>query len=66
MLQQVGSRDSLVSVVTRSRVGPSGIPILAAVRDFSLNQNSRLALGPTQTPVQLVLGHFPGGKAVGT
>jgi hypothetical protein len=58
-----GNRSSLVSVVTRLWAGRSGVPNPAA-RHFFL-KTSRPTLGPTQLPVQSVVGPFSGGKVAG-
>jgi hypothetical protein len=54
----IQSWNIVVSVVTRLWPAQSGFRILVGEgeRDFSLLQNIRLALGPTQSPVQWVLG----------
>jgi hypothetical protein len=54
--------DSIVGIVTRYRLGGPGIESRCG-RDFP--HLSRLALGPTQPPIQWVLGLFPRGEAVG-
>jgi hypothetical protein len=51
-----GSRDSSAGIVTRLRVGRSGVRIPAEVRDFSLIQNLQTVMGPTQPRIQWVLG----------
>ena len=46
-------------MVTRPRAGPSGIPILAAVRDFSLHQNVQTgAEGPSKLLYSWCWGTF--------
>jgi hypothetical protein len=55
-------RDSVVGKVTCYGLDGPGIESQWG-RDFS--QLSRPALGPTQHPIQWVLGLFPGGKAAG-
>jgi hypothetical protein len=56
--------SSSVCIMTRLRVGRSGVPIPVRVRHFSLLQTSRPALGPTQPPISRISGFFPGGKTV--
>jgi hypothetical protein len=56
-------RDSSVGIATRYGLDGPGIESRWG-RDFS--QPSRPAPGPTQPPVQWVLGLFSGGKAAGT
>jgi hypothetical protein len=58
------SRDSLVSVATRLRVGRSEVRILAGARDF-FHQTSKPAVGPTQPHIQRVLVFFLRPKATG-
>jgi hypothetical protein len=55
-------RDSVVGIATRYGLDGPGIESRWG-RDFS--QPSRPALGPTQPPIQWVLGLFPGGEAAG-
>jgi len=55
-------RDSSVGVATSYRLDVSGIKPWMG-QDFP--HPFRLALGPTQPPVQWVPGVFPGGKVVG-
>lgn len=53
----VGSQNSSVSIVTKLQAGRSGIQILAGKRGFfSCLKHSKLALGPTQSPIQWVSG----------
>jgi hypothetical protein len=56
-------RDSVVGISTRLQAGRSGVRIPAAVRLFFLLQIVRLALGPTQPPIQSVLVFVPAHKA---
>jgi hypothetical protein len=55
-------RDSVVSTATRYGLDGPGIESRWG-RDFP--HPSRLALGPTQPPIQWVPGLFRGGKAAG-
>jgi hypothetical protein len=55
-------RDSSVSIATRYGLDGPGIESRLG-QDFP--KLSRPALGPTQPPIQLVPGLFPGGKAAG-
>jgi hypothetical protein len=55
-------QDSVVCIVTRYGLEGPGIESRWG-RDFP--QPSRPALGPTQPPIQWVLGLFPGSKAAG-
>jgi len=57
-----GGRDSSVGIANRYGLDGPGIEYRRG-RDFP--QSSRLALGPTQLPIQWVTGPFPGGKAAG-
>jgi hypothetical protein len=56
------SRDSSVGIANRYGIDGPGIESRWG-RDFL--HPSRPALGPTQPPIQLVSGLFPGGKATG-
>jgi hypothetical protein len=56
---EMGSRGSSVSIVSDLRIGRPGFDPRQGQRIFLLAPASRLALGPTQPPVQWV----PGGKA---
>ena len=56
------SRDSAVAIATRYGMYGPGIESRWG-RDFP--HPSRLALGPTQLPIQFVPRLFPGGKAAG-
>jgi hypothetical protein len=62
MVKNVG-RDSSVGIATRYGLDGPGIESRWG-QDFP--HPSRPALGPTQPPIQWVLGLFPGGKAAGT
>jgi hypothetical protein len=55
-------RDSSVDIATRYGLDGPGIES-RWWRDFP--HPSRPDLGPTQPPIQLVLGLFPGGKVAG-
>ena len=55
-------RDSSVGIATRYWLDGAEIESRSG-RDFP--HPSRPALGPTQPPIQLVPGLFPGGKAAG-
>ena len=55
-------RDSSVGIATRYGLDGPGIESRLGL-DFP--HQSRPALGPTETPIQWVLGLFPGGKAAG-
>jgi hypothetical protein len=55
------SQDSVVDMATRYGLDRPGIE--SRWQEFP--QPSRPALGPTQPPIQWVLGIFPGGKAAG-
>jgi hypothetical protein len=55
-------RDSSVGIATRYGLDGPGIESRWG-RDFL--QPSRPALGPTQPPVRLIPGLFPGGEAAG-
>ena len=56
-------RESVVGIATRYRLDGPGIESPCG-QDFP--HLSRLALGPTQPPIQWVPGLLPGGKAAGT
>ena len=66
-IQENGSRDSSVGMVTRLRGGRSGIRIPVGERDVLVCKTSRPALGP---PSLLSNGYrvffLSGGKAVGS
>jgi hypothetical protein len=55
-------RDSVAGIATR--YGLDG-PEMESRRGRDFPHPSRLALGPTQHPIQLLPGLFPGGKAAG-
>jgi hypothetical protein len=52
-------------IVTRLRARPSRVGIPMGLRDFSLLQKYRLALGPIDPPMQWVPGYFLGIKVAG-
>jgi hypothetical protein len=58
-VQESGSRDSLVGIVTRLRAGRSGARIPEGERGVLFSKTPRPALGPTQPPVQRVPSFFP-------
>jgi hypothetical protein len=58
--------DTAVGIVNRLqaiRLKGSGFDCQHGQEIYILSKTSRLALGPTQSPVQWMLGSFPGGKA---
>jgi hypothetical protein len=57
--------DGVIGVATSLGDGLYGVRISAVLRDFSLLQKSRPALGPTQPLTQYVLGFLHEGKADG-
>jgi hypothetical protein len=59
------SRDSSVSIVTMLRAGGSGVVIPAEARQFSVSQNVRPTLGPSQPHCQWVQGFLPTVKRSG-
>jgi hypothetical protein len=61
----IRGRDSIVSIVTRLQAAQSKVQVLAEKGVYFSSKMSRLALGPTQPPIQLLLGFFSGGKAAG-
>ena len=63
----MGSRNSVVGIVTRLWVGRYGVGIPLGATDFLLDFiTSRPALGPICPAVQWVPGFFPGDEAAGT
>lgn len=56
------SGTRVIDIATCQQTGQSGVRILAGVKAFLFSKTSRLALGPTQPPIQWVLGLFPGIK----
>ena len=62
-----GNRGSSFSTLTKLRDGQPGNRSMP-IRDkrlFLFSKTSRPSLGPTQPPVQWIVGLFPGGKAAG-
>jgi hypothetical protein len=59
--------DNLISIVTMLWAGVSGVQLLAVVRGFQFSKTCGLALGPTWSRLEWVLGVLaPEGKAAGT
>lgn len=58
------SPDIVISMDTRLQTGWFVVWILAGGREFLFSKTSRLAVGPTQPPVQWVPGLLSGNKAV--
>jgi len=58
------SGTRVVDIATWQQTGQPGVRILAGVKAFLFSKTSRLALGPTQPPIQWVLGLFPGIKCL--
>jgi hypothetical protein len=61
----LGSRGSVLGVVTRLRVPRSGVRMSVGARDFPLLQKSLANLGPNQPSIQLLPGAFSGVKRPG-
>jgi hypothetical protein len=58
------SGTRVIDIATWQQTGQSGVRILAGVKAFLFSKTSRLALGPTQPPIQWVMGLFPGIKCL--
>jgi len=65
LLQRNRSRSSMVGIVTRLRARPFGVGIPMGLRDFSLLERYRPAVGPTDPPMQWVPGYIFGVKVAG-
>jgi hypothetical protein len=57
----MGSRDSSVSVVIRRNLDDLGFESWQRQEIYLIFRMSRLALIPTQAPIQWILGLLPGG-----
>jgi hypothetical protein len=59
------SWNNVVGIATKLLAGRSRVRILAGARDLLFSKTSRPALGPTQHPIERVLGFFQGIKRPG-
>jgi hypothetical protein len=61
----LGSRGSVLVIVTKLRAGRSGVRMSVRAEIFLFSKTSRPAFGPTQPPIQWVPGAFSGVKRPG-
>ena len=61
----VEGQDSVVGIATRCQLDATGCEARRGKRFFSSPSPPRPVLGPTQPPVQRVLGSVPGVKWLG-
>jgi hypothetical protein len=57
------SWSGVVDIMTRLQAERFRVRNPVGARDFLFSKISRPALGPTQPPVQWILGFFPGAEA---